>query len=705
MIILTRYYILILFILSLNFSSSFASPVVTEQATVSLLAGAYGEYKGGAYVSAGLHFKLAQGWKIYWREAGDTGFPPKLDWSNSKNIQSMDMLWPAPLRERYKISDDFFTESYEYSDEVLFPLHFDVSDVGKEAQIELNVDYAICNDICIPANAKFNINVTPDFKSLENLALIAKFTQNVPKQNGAGGVTIKSVAIGQQESGETYLKVLVKSDTVDLKNSDIFIEGGKDFAFYNPILSLQNSGKEAIFNIQLQKLVDNADIINGVFKITLANGSDSVEQGFKGSDFGVAIQINKSQKQADNSAYSKWVILFFAFIGGLILNVMPCVLPVLSIKLLSVVRHGGGKKSHVVSSFLITALGIVSSFVALGLLVSLLKSIGVNVGWGFHFQEPLFIITLVVILALFAANMWGFYEFRLPTAINDKAYKKSEGNNLKGHFFTGVFATVLATPCTAPFLGTAVGFAITGSFIDIFLVFLSMGLGMAFPYFLFSLFPKVVTTLPAPGYWMVIVKNIMGAFIAVTAVWLIWVLSSQMGKTSAISLSAIILLIMLKLRFKLFKNNKVGFAVLVFMIVAAFFIPIKLIEKISANKLSNKNDIWQELKIDEIKNLVDSGKVVFVDVTADWCLTCKVNKFLVLDNDDLIKQFKEHDVVAMRADWTNRDENIANYLKKYNRAGIPFNIIYGKATPEGIVMSELLSVEDVVNSIKNAKGN
>jgi suppressor for copper-sensitivity B len=674
---------------------------VTEQATVSLLAG---EYKSDGTVISGLHFKLAEGWKIYWREAGDTGFPPKLDWSNSQNIQSMDMLWIVPKRERYKISDDFQTESYEYSNEVLFPLQFVASEVGKEVQIELNVDYAICNDICIPANAKFNINVAPDFKSAENLAIIEKFVQNVPKENGAGGVTIGNVAIGQQESGEKYLQILVNSEAGELQNADIFVEGGADFAFYNPISYLKNNGKEAIFNIQLKELVNNADIINNVFKITLANGSNSVEREVKGSEFGVASGVISEQKQADEAANSKWIILLFAFLGGLILNVMPCVLPVLSIKLLSVIKHGGGKNAHVVSSFLITALGIVGSFVALGVFVSLLKSIGVNVGWGFHFQEPLFIITLVVILALFAANMWGFYEFRLPTAINDNAYKKSEGNNLKGHFFTGVFATVLATPCTAPFLGTAVGFAITGSFIDIFLVFLSMGIGMALPYFVFSLFPKVVTKLPAPGYWMVIVKNIMGVFIAITAIWLIWVLSSQMGKISAISLSAIILLIMLKLRFKLVKNNKMSFVVLILMIITAFVVPLKIAQKHTA-ELSNKQDLWQDLQIDEIQNLVDSGKVVFVDVTANWCLTCKVNKFLVLDNDELIKQFKEHDVVAMRADWTNRDENIANYLKKYNRAGIPFNIIYGKKAPEGIVMSELLSIEDVVNSIKKAKGN
>lgn len=227
---------------------------------------------------------------------------------------------------------------------------------------------------------------------------------------------------------------------------------------------------------------------------------------------------------------------------------------------------------------------------------------------------------------------------------------------------------------------------------------------MAFPYFVFSLFPKMVTKLPAPGYWMVLVKNIMGGFIAITAIWLIWVLSSQIGKASAIVLSSIILLIMLKLHFKLFKNDKISFVVLVLLVCMAFFLPLNLSTKENQD-LSTKQDLWQELKIDEIQSIVASGKVVFVDVTADWCLTCKLNKFRVLENDEIIKQFKEHNVVAMRADWTNKDENIANYLKKYNRAGIPFNIIYGKAYPDGIVMSELLSVEDVVTSIKNAKGN
>lgn len=430
-IMLTKCSTFLLVLLCLNFSSSFASPIVTEQATVNLLAG---EYKSDGNVKAGLHFKLEEGWKIYWRDAGDTGFPPKLDWSNSQNIQSMQMQWPVPKRERYKVSEDFETESYVYGDEVLFQLNFSVGEAGKEVQVDLSVDYAICKDICIPDNAKFSIKISPDFKSDENLALIEKFNENIPKENGTNGVTIDKVALGQQESGEKYLQIFVKSETVELKNADIFVEGGTNFAFYDPALSLHNDGKEAIFNIQLKELVDNADITNNVFRFTLANGSNSVEKEVKGSEFGVAIDVISERKTADEAKYSKWIILLFAFLGGLILNVMPCVLPVLSIKILGVIKHGGGKTSHVVSSFLTTAFGIVFSFFALGALVSLLKSIGVNVGWGFHFQEPLFIITLVVILALFAANMWGFYEFRLPTSINDKAYKKAKAITLKGIF-------------------------------------------------------------------------------------------------------------------------------------------------------------------------------------------------------------------------------------------------------------------------------
>ena len=310
------------------------------------------------------------------------------------------------------------------------------------------------------------------------------------------------------------------------------------------------------------------------------------------------------------------------------------------------------------------------------------------------------ILTLVMILTAFAANMWGLYEIRLPSFICNKAANKCEGESKTAHFFTGVFATILATPCTTPFLGTAVGFALTSDFATIFLVFLMMGLGMSLHYIILSIFPNIITKLPKPGLWMITTKYILGCFVALTAAWLIWVLSNQIGNPSAIMLFMLILTILYKVRISSSDNSQMASCTA--LIIAAFISPIILAQK-NVNTI-NKNDLWQEFKASKIESLVNDGKVVLVDVTADWCLTCKVNKALVLDSEEIIKTLKDNNIVALRADWTNKNDNIAKYLKKYDRAGIPFNIIYGPKTPDGIIMSELLNKDDVLDAINKAKG-
>jgi suppressor for copper-sensitivity B len=690
------------FIVFCNISGSFAKPVITPEATINLIAG---KNDNEGNITAGLHFKLEEGWKIYWREAGDTGFPPQLNWQSSSNISSMDMYWPAPTRERYKLMDNLYSESYEYADEVLFPLEFKANDFTKDSVINLNVYYAICKDICIPANVDLSAKISKGYESNNNIELIENFSKLVPKPNNTNGISINSIALGGQNNDERYLQITVNSESIDLDSADIFIESDGDYAFFNPDKYIQNNNKKVIFNVPFKALSDEYDLENNEYKVTLSSGTNSIEAVFNGSEFIEAIKLEKPKNSNLDSKvkHSDLIILLFAFLGGLILNVMPCVLPVLSIKLISIIKHGGGNKAHVASSFIITAIGIITSFLALGALVYALKLLGVSVGWGFHFQQPLFIITLIVILSLFAANMWGFYELRLPAFISNNAMKKGDGEGVSANFFTGVFAAILATPCTAPFLGTAVGFAMSGSMSNIFTVFFMMGLGMSIPYITLSIFPSLVTKMPKPGYWMVIVKFIMGCFIALTAIWLIWVLSGQLGIISSIVLAFIITLILLLLHFdqRIFNKNKLKYLVYSILIALAFVSPTVLKQKTESSVIDN--EIWQELKISEIDSYVSNGRVVFVDVTADWCLTCKANKLLVLDRDGLIKVFKENNVIALRADWTNRNNKIAEYLAKYDRAGIPFNIIYGPSAPNGIILSELLNKEDIVKTIEKAK--
>ncbi len=660
--------------------------VKSEQAEVSLLAGSY----KGDKVQLGLNIKMQPHWHIYWRDAGDTGFPPALDWNGSENIAGVEFLWPAPKRLVQQLTADNSLESYIYENEVAFPIIITAKDKTKPIDINLNVSYAICSDICIPDQADLSLNINPGDNSPENLTKIEKALTFVPGQNGTGGLKIESVNKGDfTNKNNQFIEVTANSSTGFFIDSTVFVEGGGQFAFKNPIVKIQD--KTAKFFIPVTFLTDKKDFSGMELKLTLVNGANAVEL-IANND-----SIGSSESPPESGSATLLFMIIFGFLGGLILNVMPCVLPVLSIKLLGVIKHGGGKESDVTSSFLLTALGIIFSFIALAVITILLKETGENIGWGIHFQQPYFIIALVVILTLFAANMWGFYEINLPARM---AGSGSKYEGMTGHFMSGVLATILATPCTAPFLGVAVGFAVTRGAFEIFSIFLAMALGLAFPYILFSIFPRLVTKLPKPGKWMVKVKHFMGFLLAIAAIWLIWVLSNQLGKMAA---SVLLILCMIKV-LKLWAANhyaiiqKIKIPLLLVIIILSFTLPVKISNQIEPVT----HELWEDFKPEHIKSLVENGKIVFVDVTADWCLTCKVNKLLVLDNSEIKEAFLKNGVVAMRANWTNHDENISRYLMEYERAGIPFNIIYGPGAPDGIILSELLSKKEVLDTLKKA---
>jgi suppressor for copper-sensitivity B len=654
--------------------------VTSEQATVELVTGGY---NANGEIMLGLHYKLQPGWHIYWRTPGDNGFPQVLDWSESTNINPPTLLWPAPQRLIDKINDKISTESYLYKNEVLFPITLSPQDPAKPVHIKLHINYAICKDICIPAEADFASDIEPAFHDDAALGLIGQYLANVPQEDGHYGINITDVS-----SNGKALKIQVTSEK-SLAKAEIFIEDGEDFAFYSPKIFTYAGG--ATFTAPISFLTNKKSLENQSLKITVKNGAESIERTINSNEISTTKEVLH-----EDSRYTLGLILLFGLLGGLILNVMPCVLPVLSIKLLSVIKHSGSSKSKIAASFLVTALGIISSFITLALLVIGLHAAGMNVGWGFHFQEPVFIIALVIILTFFTANLWGFFEIRMPD-ISDKAYKKSSENSHLGHFLAGVLATVLATPCTAPFLGTAVSFALSRGSFEILSTFSAMGIGMASPYLLFSLFPHFVTKLPRPGAWMVTVKKLMGLLLATTAAWLVWVLANQIGQVSAVILSALCFFGLIILHTKFRKS-----IIVAFIAILAFSLPM-MFSSHPQKITNNPNSIWQAFDIQKIPDLVASGKTVFVDVTADWCLTCKVNKFTVLSDREIQEKLSNSKVVAMQADWTNKDERITEYMRMYMRAGIPFNIVYGPSAPSGIPLPELLSKQAVLDALKKAE--
>ncbi len=395
--------------------------------------------------------------------------------------------------------------------------------------------------------------------------------------------------------------------------------------------------------------------------------------------------------------------------GGLILNLMPCVLPVLSLKVLSVVSHGGGDRREVRRSFLASAAGILAAFLVLAGAAIGFRAAGFAVGWGMQFQQPVFLVVMLLIVALFGYSLLGLFEIRLPGTVADMAAKAGgpgPSKTLRSHFLTGAFATLLATPCTAPFVGTALGFALSRGSTEILAIFTAMGVGLALPYLLIALFPRVATWLPRPGRWMLWMTRILGVALLGTAVWLVSVLAGQIGWESTAGVAGIVALIAVVFLVRKYLPaariaQKAGYAAAVLIVAAVAGTAIA--PQVGRADRGDELIAWVPFDRAAIPGLVAAGNTVFVDVTADWCLTCIYNKKAVLEQDAVRAMLNEGDgVVAMLADWTNPDPAIADYLASFGRYGIPFNAVYGPAHPDGVVLPELLTESAVLDAIAAA---
>lgn len=401
-------------------------------------------------------------------------------------------------------------------------------------------------------------------------------------------------------------------------------------------------------------------------------------------------------------------MLLLAVLGGLILNAMPCVLPVLSLKVFGLVRSAGHGRREVVSGALATSAGILLSFLVLALAAIVARAAGAAVGWGVQFQRPGFVAFLAVIVVLFCLNLWGLFEIPLPQRLA-RLGGSGPREGMAGHFFSGLFATLMATPCSAPFLGTAVGFALAQEAPVILAIFAAVGIGMALPYLLIAAAPGIARLFPRPGAWMETVRGVMGFLLAAAAVWLFYVLAAQVSpeRVAAIQLGLLTLGLFTWLQHRVATGKGLRRVAAGGMVAAAV---ITLVAASSrgeaagtriAEQANTKLIQWVAWDRAEAESLSSQGQMVFVDVTADWCFTCKVNERLVLETPEVAGAFEEHGVIPMKADWTNRNDEIAKFLAEHGRYGIPFYLLYRPGT-QPHVFSELLTKETLVAAVQDA---
>ena len=400
-------------------------------------------------------------------------------------------------------------------------------------------------------------------------------------------------------------------------------------------------------------------------------------------------------------------VLLAALIGGLILNAMPCVLPVLSLKLFSLVKSAGADHAQVAKGALSVFAGILLSFWGLAAAAAGARAAGVAVGWGIQFQEPVFVAVLAVIVLLFCLNLWGMFEIRLPGVVADSAASAGPHRGTGGHLAAGFFATLMATPCSAPFLGTAVGFALTQSVMMIFAIFTLLAVGMSLPYLIVAAVPGAMRFLPRPGHWMVHFKTFMGFLLAATAVWLLYVLDAQLSAERLAFLQLALLCMALFLWARSKSEKRVARSLASLAAIAAIAVAISIASggraKAGAFEPAEPGGVidWQTFDRDRAEQLSMQGTPVFVDVTADWCFTCKVNEALVLETREVGDAFRNFGVVAMRADWTSRDDEITRFLQDHGRYGIPFYLLY---EPGGNthLFGELITKHQVISAVERA---
>ncbi len=583
----------------------------------------------------GLSFVMEEGWHIYWRTPGDSGLPPELIWSETQNYASSEIIWPTP--KRY-----FFDKyvNYGYAGLVTLPVKVNLHEEKKGFKANLKVDYLVCKDVCLPQEASFMIDIPAGFGIRSDEAvLIDGALKNIPTNDPVkAGMDVVSVS-----STADKLTVNALSSTLFSK-PEVFVESEDPLILFSTLPQKKVSGDEAVFVFDYV-IPDGQTLLGKAITITLSDRDKAIEK---------KVEVIEQETSGQSSGQLSLYILLVAFLGGLVLNVMPCVLPVLSLKMLSLVKNSKMPARVIKLNFLGTVIGILTTFLLFGYIAVFLKSLGANVGWGMQFQSPIFVVFMMIVLVLFALNLWGVYQINLPLKLRDALtfldQKISKGQSkIVESFFSGVFVTLLATPCTAPFLGTALGFSLSRSAYEIYSIFFMIGLGLSFPYILLSIFPSFVSLLPKPGRWMEYVKKILGGFLLLTALWLASVL---------------------------------GF---------------------DAVKASNQEVNWITFNEKQIDNFVEEGRVVFVDITASWCLTCQVNKHLVIETGDVEKAFSAQNVVLMRGDMTEKNADISAYLARNGKYGIPFNAVYGPNKRQGIILPVLLSKQAVFDALRAAK--
>ena len=675
------YLLLLLILLSSPAPAQFGKPHTTATVVLEKTQVTPGQDVRGIF-----HLKMDGNWHTYWKNAGDVGLPTEVTWTLPEGWKAEPLLWPAP---HYLETAGLVSYAYEHEVSLPFILKPPADVSAGPLEVKAKLSWLECEEMCVPGDAD----------------LMFGFSVAATSSDGPGATQVKEAFaalpvarddIKASKDGSTFLLHLPDS----LGSPDSTFRFFPDTATQINAAARQELVKESdgarALKLQAQPNAEKApDQLSGVLVATVGQTSESFE-----------IKTALTQKpQAVVARAGAGTILFtigLAFLGGLVLNLMPCVFPVLSLKVLGIVeqsREEGSKAWHHGAVF---TLGVLVSFWLLSGLLLVVRAAGQEVGWGYHLQNPAMIGFLAALFLLIGLNLFGVFEVgENLTQLSNVAEKKQ---GFAHSFWSGVLTTLAATPCTAPFMGSAVGFALSQPAWVAMLVFTALALGVAAPYMTLTMFPALLKKLPRPGEWMVTFKQILAFPMLLAVVWLVWVFGGQVGSDRM----AMLLLALVVVSFACWvygkwgnsyvdKTRRLGTAAALLVMLGAGSVGYH------ASRQDPTAEKWLPFSPELVAGLVAEGKPVFLDFTADWCTSCKANELLTLSRPEVSEKFESLGVTLVKGDWTNQDPIITAALQKYGRAGVPLYVLYPGQGREPMVLPEVLFPATVLDALENVK--
>ena len=677
--------------------------VTTPQVRAELMAHAPDGADPGKPVWVGLQLSHQPEWHTYWKNAGDSGLPTTLEWTLPQGVIAGDIAWPVP--KKIRIGN---LANYGFEGTVLLPVpltitpDFKPSLLNSDIEIKLKASWLVCRQECIPEDGEFVLRLPVRSSTAVHTAAFAAAEKAQPQPiKGESQVQVMADRIQVSVGG---LPATLQGTTLELypetpeviETAAAWTQAWQGAVWTASIpLSPQRGANPA--NMPLVLVYGSGEQRQGFVTQATVSGNWPAVAPVAGVSpaLAAALQANANATQTDTGMpLSLWAAVLGALIGGLILNLMPCVFPVLAIKVMSFTRHAEDRRAHRVSGLAYTA-GVVLSFVALGALLLALRSAGEQLGWGFQLQSPLVVAGLAVLFTVIGLNLAGLFEFGqfLPNRVATLEARNPAANA----FLSGMLAVAIASPCTAPFMGASLGLALGLPAVQALLIFASIGVGMALPYLAASLIPAVAGWLPRPGAWMDTFKRAMAFPMFATVVWLVWVLGQQSGIDGAGALLALLLSLALVIWSLTLKGrSRVVIASISIALVALLLSAVgpNVIKQVDTTTAMVQGERWQAWAPGRVEQVLATGVPVFVDFTAAWCVTCQYNKKTTLADARVLADLDSKKVTLLRADWTRRDPAITAALAQLGRNGVPVYVLY-QAGRAPVVLSEILSVDEV----------